>query len=49
MYDDQLNRIVAVVEQQIDALVTPNRIHDVISETAAAQTGGPNVLFDAKE
>ena len=52
MEDKLLNRTVAVVEhleQRIDALETPNRIHDVISETAATQTGGPNVLFDAEE
>ena len=44
MQDEQLNRIVALVEhleQRIDAFETPNRIHDVISETAATQTGGP--------
>ena len=52
MQDEQLNRIVAVVEyleQRIDVLETPNQIPDVISETAATQTGGPNVLFDAEE
>ena len=52
MLDEQLNRIVAVVEhleQRIDALETPNQVHDVISETAATQTGGPNVLLDAEE
>ena len=52
MQDEQLNRIVAEVEhleQRIDALETPNQIHDVISETAATQTGGPNVMFDAED